>query len=166
MSKSKRIKEAARELERALKKHVDVVTDSAVSMKKAQRAGARLASAAQLYSEAVQAKTGLDNPFLTGGGRLDEEATQSLRAERNEIAKTLTGSIATVEGLPAEVDLSAGWQEHEQQDHVEHEHHEHGHSDEHHEHSHEHAAPAEEQAPALPEEEPRSEEEKPYSEDI
>ncbi len=106
MSKSKRIKDAAKELERALKKHVEVVSDSAVSMKKAQRAAARLASAAQVYAESVTAKTGLDNPFLTGGGHLDAKATQSLLAERDEIAKSLTGSIPAIEELPTEVDLS------------------------------------------------------------
>ena len=100
MSKSKRIRHAAKELERALKKHVEVVTGSAVSMKKAQRAGARLGSAAQLYAEAVAAKTGLDNPFDAGGGHLDDAATRSLRAERDQIAQAVTGSMPAVPPEP------------------------------------------------------------------
>lgn len=96
MSKSKRIKSAAKELKSALKRHAEIVADGAVSMKKAQRAAARLASAAQVYAEAVHAKTGLGDPFADGGGRLDDASKDSLRAERDEIYKAVTAGIPVV----------------------------------------------------------------------
>ncbi len=102
MSK-KRIRDAAKELERAIRKHAEIVTDSAVSMKKAQRSAARLASAAELYAEAVTEKTGLDNPFL-GGGQLDAGSKESLLAERDEIAKDVTGAIPVIAGSGLEAD--------------------------------------------------------------
>lgn len=91
---SKKIDAALKDLKKALKKHAEVVGGSAVSLKKSQRASAKVALAADAYAAAVQAKSGLSNPF-GGMETLDDSTRASLVAERDQIAKNLTGPIAT-----------------------------------------------------------------------
>lgn len=91
---SKKIDSALKDLKKALNKHADVVGGSAVSLKKAQRASAKVSAAATAYAEAVHAKSGLGNPFtdmLEPG--LESSTLQSLAAERDAIKKSLTGPI-------------------------------------------------------------------------
>lgn len=94
---SKKIDAARKELTKALKKHAEVVGADAVSLKKAQRAAARVQAAAAAYGEVVQAKSGMPSPFdpvdATG---LDTSTIASLRAERNAIQDRLTGPIAVI----------------------------------------------------------------------
>ena len=89
---SKKIDAALKDLKKALNKHADVVGGSAVSLKKSQRASAKVASAADAYAAAVQAKSGLGNPF-TGMETLEDSTLASLAAERDAIAKSLTSPI-------------------------------------------------------------------------
>ena len=92
---SKKIDAALKDLKKALDKHADAVGGSAVSLKKSQRASAKVAAAATAYAEAVHAKSGLGNPFsemLQPG--LENSTLESLAAERDAIAKGLTGPIA------------------------------------------------------------------------
>jgi hypothetical protein len=91
---SKKIDSALKELKKALTKHAEAVGGSAVSLKKAQRAGAKVAAAATAYAEAVHAKSGMGNPFddMVQPG-LDGGTIASLAAERDAIAKHLTGPI-------------------------------------------------------------------------
>jgi len=95
--KSKAIKEAHKALAKAISKHAEVVTDQAVSLKRAQRAATKVAAAAAAYAEAVKARTGLESPFVDGGGALDADTKASLKAERNRIEKSLTGQITALE---------------------------------------------------------------------
>ena len=91
---SKKIDSALKDLQKALKKHADAVGGSAVSLKKAQRASAKVAAAATAYAEAVHAKSGMTNPFdeMVQPG-LEQSTIASLNAERDAIAKHLTGPI-------------------------------------------------------------------------
>ena len=93
---SKKIDSALKDLTKALKKHAEIVGGPAVSLKKSQRAGAKVAAAAAAYVEAVHAKSGIANPFSDVESRLAESTLQSLAAERDRIAKNLTGPISTV----------------------------------------------------------------------
>jgi hypothetical protein len=91
---SKKIDSALGDLIKALKKHADAVGGSHVSLKKSQRATVKVHAAAAAYAEAVHAKSGLGNPFsdmLEPG--LEEATIASLAAEREAIAKHLTGPI-------------------------------------------------------------------------
>lgn len=91
---SKKIDAALKDLKRALNKHAEAVGGSAVSLKKSQRASAKVTAAATAYAEAVHAKSGLPNPFtdvLQPG--LESSTLESLAAERDTIAKNLTGPI-------------------------------------------------------------------------
>ena len=91
---SKKIDSALKDLKKALNKHADVVGGSAVSLKKAQRAGAKVAAAAAAYADAVTAKSGLDNPFTDVSQlTLETSTVESLKAERDAIKKNLTGPI-------------------------------------------------------------------------
>ena len=93
---SKKIDSALTDLIKALKKHADAVGGSTVSLKKAQRANAKVQAAATAYAEAVHAKSGMGNPFsdvLEPG--LERSTLASLAAERDSIAKALTGPIPT-----------------------------------------------------------------------
>jgi nucleoside phosphorylase len=94
-SKSKLVKRTHKALVKALESHVTIVTGSGVSLKKAQRAGAKVAAAAAAYADAVQAKTGLDNPFTPGNGMLDVATIASLRAEQSKL-KAQTASIPII----------------------------------------------------------------------
>ncbi len=89
---SKKIDSALKDLKKALNKHADIVGGSAVSLKKSQRASAKVAAAADAYAAVVQAKSGLGNPF-TGMETLEDSTLASLAAERDQIAKHLTGPI-------------------------------------------------------------------------
>jgi len=91
---SKKIDAALKDLKKALNKHADVVGSSAVSLKKAQRASAKVAAAATAYAEAVHSKSGMGNPFddvLQPG--LDSGTLASLAAERDSIKNHMTGPI-------------------------------------------------------------------------
>jgi hypothetical protein len=91
---SKKIDAALKDLKKALTKHADVVGGRAVSLKKAQRASAKVAEAAEAYVAAVSAKSGLGSPFEPmDPGRLEDSTLASLHAEREAIAKALTGPI-------------------------------------------------------------------------
>jgi hypothetical protein len=83
---SKKIDAARKELSKALKKHAEVVGADAVSLKKAQRASARVQTAAADYAAVVQAKSGMPSPFesLDATG-LEASTIASLKAERNAI---------------------------------------------------------------------------------
>ena len=95
---SKKIDAARKELTKALKKHAEVVGADAVSLKKAQRASARVQSAAADYAAVVQAKSGMPSPFdsLDATG-LEASTIASLKAERNAIHNKLTGPIEVVQ---------------------------------------------------------------------
>ena len=60
---SKKIEASLKDLIKALRTHADAVGGSHVSLKKSQRASAKLQSTASAYAAAVYAKTGLDSPF-------------------------------------------------------------------------------------------------------
>lgn len=96
VSKSKLVKQTHKALVKALESHLEIVTSSGISIKKAQRAGAKVAAAAAAYAEAVQAKSGLENPFVLGNGMLDRETIQSLRAERTKLEAAATAGIPVV----------------------------------------------------------------------
>lgn len=105
MPKPLKIKAARKQLEKALEKHAEVVGAAAVSMKKAQRANAKLAAAVAAYAEAVEHKTGVPSPIVAGAYSGLEAATiASLQAERDAISRAITGQIAiiAVEAGPAE----------------------------------------------------------------
>jgi len=92
---SKKINAALKDLKKALNAHADAVGGSAVSMKKAQRASAKVAAAATAYAAAVHAKSGLGNPFddmLQPG--LESVTLASLAAERDALLQGRTGEIA------------------------------------------------------------------------
>ncbi len=91
--KSKQIKRAHKALEKALEQHAELATASGVSLKKAQRANAKLAAAATAYADAVTAKTGLESPFSTGSVGLDGDTIASLQSERDDIERAVTGTI-------------------------------------------------------------------------
>jgi hypothetical protein len=85
---SKKIDSALKDLKKALTQHADAVGGNAVSLKKAQRATAKVAAAATAYAEAVHAKSGLGNPFdeMVQPG-LEDSTLESLKAEREAIKR-------------------------------------------------------------------------------
>lgn len=92
---SKKIDAALKDLKKALKAHAEVVGGSAVSLKKAQRASAKVAAAATAYAAAVHAKSGMGNPFDDMAPIGLERATlDSLSAERDALHQRATGPIA------------------------------------------------------------------------
>lgn len=95
---SKKIDAALKDLKKALNKHAEAVGGSAVSLKKAQRASAKVAAAARAYAEVVEAKSGLGSPFeeLDTSG-LESTTIASLSAERDKIKQRLTGPIPVQE---------------------------------------------------------------------
>jgi hypothetical protein len=91
---SKKIDSALKDLIKALKKHADVADERHVSLKRSQRATARVRAAATAYAAAVHARSGLGNPFEEVlDPALDDETLQSLTAERDAIAQSLTSPI-------------------------------------------------------------------------
>ena len=85
---SKKIDDALADLTKALLKHAKAVGGSHVSLKKSQRAAAKLQVTATAYAAAVYAKSGLDSPFseVVRPG-LEAATLASLEAERDELAK-------------------------------------------------------------------------------
>jgi hypothetical protein len=99
---SKKIDAARKQLSKALKKHAEVVGGDAVSLKRAQRASARVQAAALEYAAVVQAKSGMPNPFESlDSSALEASTIASLKAERNAIHDKLTGPIPTLPAEPA-----------------------------------------------------------------
>lgn len=99
---SKKIDAALKDLKKALDKHADIVGSNAVSLKKAERASAKVAAAATAYAEAVHVKSGMPNPFddmLQPG--LETSTVASLTAERDKLAERLTGPIPVQEKAAA-----------------------------------------------------------------
>ena len=91
---SKKIDSALKDLIKALKKHADVAGERHISLKRSQRATAKVRAAASAYAAAVHARSGLGNPFdEVIDPALDDETLQSLSAERDAIARTLTSPI-------------------------------------------------------------------------
>jgi hypothetical protein len=91
---SKKIDAALKDLVKALRKHAVVAGDRHISLKRSQRATARVRAAASAYAAAVHARSGLGNPFddvLDPG--LDAATLASLAAERDAIARSVTGPI-------------------------------------------------------------------------
>jgi predicted NACHT family NTPase len=91
---SKKIDATLKDLTKALENHAKVVGGRTVSLKKSQRAAAKLQATATAYAAAVYSKTGLDSPFndVVRPG-LDAATLASLEAERDALAKTVTGPI-------------------------------------------------------------------------
>jgi hypothetical protein len=83
---SKKIDEARKRLNKALKKHAEVVGASAVPLKKSQRAAAAVREAALDYAAAVTKKTGHPSPFdgLPDTSGLEPTTLASLRSERDK----------------------------------------------------------------------------------
>ena len=91
---SKKIDSALKDLIKALKKHADVADERHVSLKRSQRATARVRAAASAYAAAVHARSGLGNPFdEVLDPALDEATLQSLADERDKIAQSLTSPV-------------------------------------------------------------------------
>jgi hypothetical protein len=91
---SKKIDSALKDLVKALRKHAQVAGERHVSLKRSQRATAKVRSAASAYAAAVHARSGLGNPFDDVlDPALDAETLKSLAAERDAIARTVTGPI-------------------------------------------------------------------------
>ena len=91
---SKKIDSALKDLIKALKKHADVASERHISLKRSQRATARVHAAATAYAVAVNARSGLGNPFAEViDPSLDEATLQSLAAERDQIAQALTSPV-------------------------------------------------------------------------
>ena len=91
---SKKIDSALKDLIKALEKHAEVAGERHVSLKRSQRATARVRAAANAYAAAVHARSGLGNPFdEVIDPSLDEETLQSLANERDAIARAVTASI-------------------------------------------------------------------------
>ena len=91
---SKKIDSALKDLIKALKKHADIAGERHISLKRSQRATARVHAAATAYAAAVHAKSGLGNPFAEViDPALADETLQSLVAERDQIAQSLTSPI-------------------------------------------------------------------------
>jgi hypothetical protein len=91
---SKKIDSALKDLVKALRKHADIASDRHVSLKRSQRATAKVRAAASAYAAAVHARSGLGNPFDdVVDPALDAETLQSLTDERDAIARAVTGSI-------------------------------------------------------------------------
>lgn len=91
LSMSKKIDAAVKAVIKALEKHAEAVDRSPVSLKKSQRAGAKLQAAATAYAEAVYVKSGLDSPFsdvLRPG--LHDSTLESLEAERDALSRQLS----------------------------------------------------------------------------
>lgn len=93
---SKKIDSALKDLIKALSKHADVANTKPSSLKKTQRATARVQAAASAYAEVVNAKSGMPNPFtdMIQPG-LEDSTIASLAAERDKIKQDLTGPIPT-----------------------------------------------------------------------
>jgi hypothetical protein len=93
-SMSKKIDSALKDLVKALKKHAEVAGERHISLKRSQRATAKVRAAASAYAAAVHARSGLGNPFDdVADPTLDVETLQSLASERDAIAQSLTSPV-------------------------------------------------------------------------
>ncbi len=93
-SMSKKIDSALKDLIKALRKHAAVASERHISLKRSQRATARVRVAATAYAAAVHARSGLGNPFDDViDPALDVETLLSLAAERDAIARTITAPV-------------------------------------------------------------------------
>jgi hypothetical protein len=93
---SKKIDEARKQLNKALKKHAEVVGGSRVTLKQAERATAKLQEAAAEYAKVVKAKSGMETPFTSAQpAGLDQATISSLSAERDALSKHRTGPVPT-----------------------------------------------------------------------
>jgi hypothetical protein len=91
---SKKIDSALRRLIKALEKHADALGGARVSLKKAERANAKLQAAATEYAEVIYQKSGVDTPFTeVSRASLDTETLDSLSAERDALSRNLIGPI-------------------------------------------------------------------------
>jgi hypothetical protein len=91
---SKKIDGALKDLIKALTKHAEVASERHISLKRSQRATARVRAAANAYAAAVHAHSGMGNPFdEVIDPALDEDTLLSLSAERDKIAQSLTSPI-------------------------------------------------------------------------
>jgi hypothetical protein len=91
---SKKIDSALKDLVKALKKHAEVAGERHISLKRSQRATAKVRAAASAYAAAVHTQSGLGNPFDdVVDPSLDVETLQSLSAERDAIAQSLTSPV-------------------------------------------------------------------------
>jgi len=91
---SKKIDSALKDLIKALRKHAQVAGERHVSLKRSQRATAKVRAAASAYAAAVHARSGLGNPFDDViDPALDPETLESLAAERDAIARAVTGPV-------------------------------------------------------------------------
>lgn len=102
---SKKIDSTLKELTKALKAHAKIVGGSAVSLKKAQRASSKVSETAAAYAKAVTEKSKMGNPFegLLKQG-LEKSTLDSLAAERDSIARHLTGPITVPPAAEAAAD--------------------------------------------------------------
>jgi hypothetical protein len=93
---SKKIDEARKALNKALKKHAEIVGGSAVSLKRTQRAASEVREAALAYAELVTSKTGYPSPFdgLVDNDGLASETIASLKKEREKLN---TKPVTTIE---------------------------------------------------------------------
>lgn len=91
---SKKIDSALKQLIKALEKHANALGGARVSLKKAERATAKLQVAAAEYAEVIYQKSGLDTPFneVSRSG-LEADTLDSLAAERDALSRNLTGPI-------------------------------------------------------------------------
>lgn len=99
---SKKIDNTLKDLVKALRKHARIAGSSSMTLKKTQRATARVAAAASAYAEAVHSKAGLDSPFseVVSPG-LQQATLTSLAAERDSLAKKHKPSKEPSSGLKA-----------------------------------------------------------------
>lgn len=114
---SKKIDSTLKELTKALKAHAKIVGGSAVSLKKAQRASSKVSETAAAYAKAVTEKSKMGNPFegLLKQG-LEKSTLDSLAAERDSIARHLTGPITVPSATgPAPDDEEAEQEETDEQ---------------------------------------------------
>jgi len=88
---SKKINAALKDLVKALAKHAEAAGTTSPSVKRVERASARVTAAANAYAEAVFAKSGLENPFVDiPGSGLEQATLASLTAERDSLARTVS----------------------------------------------------------------------------
>ena len=86
-SMSKKIDAALKDLIKALEKHAEAVGGSRISLKKTERASAKVQEAATTYAQVVYEKSGLESPLsLVALGGLDAATISSLAAERDKLS--------------------------------------------------------------------------------
>ena len=87
-SMSKKIDAALKDLIKSLEKHAEAVGGSRISLKKTERASAKVQEAATTYAQVVYEKSGLESPLsLVALSGLDAATISSLAAERDKLSK-------------------------------------------------------------------------------